>query len=348
MVIEIKIANRIAQVTKCGGIVQEVSVMNKLWKRLSQGKRRGQSLLVIVAALPVIVGSLALVLDVANLYFNQLEMQCASDSAVLAGGEYLPSYPSNAISTATSYAETNGLKASEIVSVTVTPDNKEVIIKATRNIPCFFCAVLGESTAHAQVSSGSGSSGSGVTTTATSGIVPIRSATGLIPIGVDYRTNLSFGSQIILKEGQVGAGNWQPLALGGTGDSVYESNIEHGYSGLVTVGDLLLTNPGNNVGPTRTGVSYRINEGLNSYPGGTFNNHALGDPRVMLIPLVNWSNVNGESQVPLKGFAMMWIVSLDGNGAITCYFIQQSVPNAIPDSNPADTTSGATTPVLLK
>ena len=120
--------------------------MKKLWKRLSQGKRRGQSLLVIVAALPVIVGGLALVLDVANLYFNQLEMQCASDSAVLAGGEYLPSYPSNAISTATSYAETNGLKASEIISVTVTPDDKEVIITASRNIPCYFCAVLGEST----------------------------------------------------------------------------------------------------------------------------------------------------------------------------------------------------------
>ncbi len=346
MKIEIKIANRIAQVSKCSGVVQEVSIMNKLWKRLSQGKGRGQSLLVIVAALPVIVGSLALVLDVANLYFNQLQMQCASDSAVLAGGEYLPSYPSQAISTATSYAETNGLKASEIISVTVTPDNKEVIIKDTRNIPCYFCAVLGVNTAHAQVSSGSGSSGSGVTTTATSGIVPIRSAMGVVPIGVDYRTDLSFGNQIVLKEGQVGAGNWGPLALGATGDSVYQSNLENGYAGLVTVGDSLLTNPGNNVGPTQKGTSYRINAGMNSYPGGTFNNHALSDPRVMLIPIVDWSNINGSSQVPLKGFAMMWIVSVTGAGDITCYFIQQSVPNAIPDPNGPIT--GATTPVLLK
>jgi hypothetical protein len=317
-----------------------------LWKRLSQGNRRGQSLLLIVAALPVIVGSLALVLDVANLYFNQLEMQCASDSAVLAGGEYLPSYPSQAISTATSYAETNGLKASEIISVTVTPDNKEVIIKATRNIPCFFCAVLGESTAHAQVSSGSGSSGSGVTTTATSGIVPIRSATGIVPIGVDYHTNLSFGNQVILKLGQVGAGNWGPLALGGTGADTYKYNIETGYTGLVTVGDALTTEPGNVVGPTQTGTDYRINGGLNSYSTGTFNNHALSDPRVMLIPIVDWGNINGRSQVPLKGFAMMWIVGVDKQGNITCYFIQQSVPNAIPDPN--GTVTGATTPVLLK
>jgi hypothetical protein len=345
--IEIKIANRIAQVIKCGGIVQEVSIMKKLWKQLSQGKRRGQSLLLIVAALPVIVGSLALVLDVANLYFNQLEMQCASDSAVLAGGEYLPSYPSNAISTATSYAETNGLKASEIISVTVTPDDKEVIIKATRNIPCYFCAVLGESTAHAQVSSGSGSSGSGVTTTATSGIVPIRSATGIVPIGVDYRTDLSFGNQVTLKQGQVGAGNWGPLALGGTGSDLYRNNVENGYGGLVTVGDWLLTEPGNVVGPTQSGFNYRTNAGANSFSTGTFNNHALNDPRVMIIPIVDWSNINGRSEVPLKGFAMMWIVSITGQGTITCYFIQQSVPGAIPDPT-SGSASGATTPVLLR
>jgi hypothetical protein len=346
MTIENKIANRVAQVTKCDGIVQEVSIMKKLWKRLSQGKRRGQSLLVVVAALPVIVGSLALVLDVANLYFNQLEMQCASDSGVLAGGEYLPSYPSQAKSTATSYAETNGLKASEIISVTVTPDNKEVIIKATRNLPCYFCAVLGESTAHAQVSSGSGSSGSGVTTTATSGIVPIRSAMQVVPIGVDYRTDLSFGNQVVLKQGQVGAGNWGPLALGGTGADNYKYNVQSGYNGLVTVGDMLLTEPGNVVGPTRQGFDYRMNAGINSFSAGTFDNHALNDPRVMLIPIVDWSSINGRSEVPLKGFAMMWIVSIDGQGAITCYFIQQSVPNAIPDPNGPVT--GATTPVLLR
>jgi hypothetical protein len=346
MMIEIKNANRIAQVTKCGGIAQEEGIMNKLWKRLSQGKRRGQSMLVIVAALPVIVGSLALVLDVANLYFNQLQMQCASDSGVLAGGAYLPSYPSQAISTATDYAEKNGLAASEIISVTVTPDNKEVIIKATRYIPCYFCAVLGVSTAHAQVSSGSGSSGSGVTTTATSGIVPIRSATGVVPIGVDYRTDLSFGNQVTLKQNQVGAGNWGPIAVGGTGSDTYKHNVETGYTGLVTVGDMLLTEPGNVVGPTQQGFNYRTSAGANSFSTGTFNNHVLNDPRVMLIPIVDWSSINGRSEVPLKGFAMMWIVSITGNGTITCYFIQQSVPNAIPDPNGPIT--GATTPVLLK
>src|SRR5579863_581534 len=192
-------------------------------KTLLNGKRRGQGLLLMVATLPVVVGSLALVLDVGTIYFNQIEMQAASDSAVLAGGDYLPSYPDQAISTARSYAEMNGLAASEITSIQVTSDDKEVTLSATRQLPCFFCAVLGEGTAQAQVSPGPSSGGSGVQTTATSGIVPIRSATGVVPIGVDYRTPLSFGSQVTLKMGQVGAGNWDPLALGSTGASTYSS-----------------------------------------------------------------------------------------------------------------------------
>jgi len=165
-----------------------------------------------------------------------------------------------------------------------------------------------------------------------------------VPIGVDYRTDLSFGNQVTLKQGQVGAGNWGPLALGGTGSDLYKYNVETGYAGLVTVGDWLLTEPGNVVGPTQQGFGYRMNAGANSFSAGTFNNHELNDPRVMLIPIVDWSSINGRSEVPLKGFAMMWIVSIDGQGTINCYFIQQSVPNAIPDPNGPVT--GATTPVL--
>lgn len=321
--------------------------MSILSKTFLRGKRRGQGLLLMVATLPVVAGSLALVLDIGTIYFNQIEMQAANDSAVLAGGEYLPSYPDQAVSTARSYANLNGLTNSEITSVQVTPDHKEVTLTATRSLPCFFCALLGEGTAHAQVSGGSSGATSGVKTTATSGIVPIRAVVGVVPIGVDYRTSLNFGSQVVLKQGQVGPGNWNPLALGGTGASNYSTNVQNGYTGLITVGDMLSTEPGNVVGPTRTGFDYRINAGLNSDPSGTFDNHALSDKRVMIIPLVDFSNINGSSEVPLKGFAMMWIVSCDGAGNVTCYFIQESVPGAIPDPSSAST-SGATTPVLLK
>jgi Putative Flp pilus-assembly TadE/G-like len=307
---------------------------------------KGQAMFLVILALPVIVGVLTLVMDVGNLYFNQVSMQVAIDSGVLSGALYLPSYPSQAVSVAEDYAERNGVKASEIVSCTVSPDNKTVLMTTSRTLPCFFCAVLGEGTAHADAAPGpETSSSTGIRTSASALIVPIRAATGMVPLGVDYRTNLNFGNVVQLKQGQVGAGNWSPLALGGSGGDNYRSNIENGYPGKLSVGDSIQTETGNVVGPTNQGFQYRISMGQNQFSTGTFQNHDLNDPRVMLIPIVDFSNINGSSQVPMKGFAMMWIVSIDGQGTITCYFIQQSVPNAQPD--PTGTAStGATTPIL--
>lgn len=309
-------------------------------------RSRGQAILIVVLALPAIIGCLTLVMDVGNLYYNKVWMQTAMDSGVLAGAMYLPSYPDQAKSTAVQYAIDNGLKSSEIVSVSVTPDMKAVTMSSVRSIPCLFCAVLGESNVYAQSTSTSGttSSGTGIHAAATAAIQAIRSATGVVPIGVDYRTDLSFGSEVTLKQGQVGPGNWGPLALGSTGASEYQTNIEYGYPGLMTVGDWPQTEPGDVVGPTDAGIGYRISTGQNEYSTGTFQNHALADPRVMVVPLVDFSDINGSSDVPLKGFAVMWIVNVTGNGTITCYFIQQSIPNAIPDPGAAST--GATTPVL--
>jgi hypothetical protein len=311
-----------------------------------RGGSKGQAMFIVIIALPVIVGALTLVMDVGNLYYNQVSMQVAVDSGVLSGALYLPSYTSQAVSVAEDYAERNGIKASEIVSCTVSADHKTVLMTTSRNLPCFFCAVLGEGTAHAQTAPGpETSSGTGVQASASALIVPIKAATGMVPIGVDYRTNLSFGNSIQLKQGQVGAGNWAPLALGGTGADNYKSNIQNGYPGKLTAGDMIQTEPGNVAGPTNQGFQYRISMGQNQFSTGTFQNHDLNDPRVMLIPMVDFSNINGSSQVPMKGFAMMWIVSVDGQGTITCYFIQQSVPNAQPDPTGSAST-GATTPIL--
>ena len=85
---------------------------------------RGQAMFIVILALPALVGVLTLVMDVGNLYFNQVSMQVAIDSGVLSGALYLPSYPSQAVSVAENYAERNGIKATEMVSCTVSPDNK--------------------------------------------------------------------------------------------------------------------------------------------------------------------------------------------------------------------------------
>lgn len=292
----------------------------------------------ITAALPAIIGSLMLVLDVGDFYYNQARLQTAMDSGVLAGAVYLPADRSQAESTAQDYATRNGVKGSEITSVSVTPDNTSITMTAARTMPCYFCVLLGMTGASAQ---------SAVTlrARATASSLAVRSASGVVPIGVDYQTSYTYGTQIQLKTGQVGPGNWGPLALGGTGASDYQSNVENGYASQIGIGDMIQTEPGNVIGPTRTAIQDRLSLGQNQYSIDTFQSHDPNDPRIMLIPLMDFADAQGRSSVQVMGFAVVWVASIDSNGSITCYFIQQSVPSAKPDASLSS--GGATTPALV-
>lgn len=308
------------------------------WKRAI----RGQIAVLILLALPVLLLSMSLCIDVGDLYLNRVRIQTAIDSSVLAGANWLPDYHNQAISTAQAYAIQNGVKAGEIQNIAVAADNKSLTMTVARTVPCFFCIAMGEGVAYASTGSG----GTGITALATAGIVPVSAAYGITPVGVDYRTNLNFGSQVILKQGQVGAGNWDPLALGGQGADQYRSNLQSGYQGKVSAGDWINTETGNVVGPTNQGISARISNGQSMYPSSTFANHTLDDPRIIVVPVVDFSNINGQSQVPVKGFAVMWVAGVDQQGAINCYFMHQSIPNATTDPNAS--AFGASNPVLLQ
>lgn len=301
----------------------------------------GQVAVIMVLALPALLLATSLCVDVGDLYISRVRIQTAIDASVLAGANWLPDYQSQAISTARSYAIRNGIKSAEIQSITVASNQKSLTMVVSRDVPCYFCLAMGEGTAYA-----SSGSTTGLHALATAGIVAVNSAYGVVPLGLDYRTDLNFGNQVVLKQGQVGAGNWDPLALGAPGANQYSNNLQNGYSGRIRIGDELTTETGNVVGPTNQGIAARISAGQSEYPSGTFMDHQLDDPRILVVPVVDFSNINGNSQVPLKGFAVMWIASSDQQGNITCYFMHQSVPNATVDNNAAS--YGASAPVLLQ
>jgi hypothetical protein len=166
----------------------------------------------------------------------------------------------------------------------------------------------------------------------------VNEATGITPLGLDSRTAVTFNSVVTLHQGQyngnwtTGPGNWDPLALGANGASTFSNNIEYGYNGSISVGNGVLTETGQMVGPTKTAINYRIDQGTANFPSGTFSNHELNDPRVILVPVIDFSNINGTSTVPVLGFATLWLVSISGSADITCYFIQQTAPDTTPSS----------------
>ena len=280
---------------------------------------RGQIVVILALCMPVLIGAMAMSADIGVLYFNWGRLQAAADCGAAAGAGYLPSYPSLAISTANTYAEKNGVAASEIVSTTVLANNTEINIQITRTVPYSFALLLGLVTGSVSVQ-------------ATAQIQTIGTTTGVTPIGIDYRQSYSSGQVVTLMQGQVGPGNWGPLGLGGTGGSILSQNIEYGYPGSISAGDLLTTDTGLATGPIRSAFNFVINEGQSVDPGGTFASHTPTDPRVLIVPMVDFSGINGSSQVPVKGFAALWLVSVNSQNDIHTYFINQVAPGSTPNN----------------
>ncbi len=312
-------------------------------KRMS----KGQMLVVIALVIPVLVGAIALGSDVAVFYYNWVQLQKAADAGVIAGANYLPDNPDLAVTTANQYAQTNGATAGEIVSTTVAANDLSLTINLQRTVPYYFAQVLGlasgtvavaataspqyspstvNATTPSQVPAGGDNNGNNGTACANT------ANCGFIPIGLDSNTGYSDGKQIILQQGQVGPGNWDLLALGGVGGNNLRTNIANGYNGMVSVGDWVTTEPGKKVGPVDQGFQDRLTLAQSVDPNGTYSNHALNDPRVLVVPVVNWEGQNGRSQVQVTAFASVWLDGYNG-GKVTINFISQVIADSFGDPN---------------
>jgi Flp pilus assembly protein TadG len=304
---------------------------------------RGQTAVLFALALVALLGAVALCTDVAVMYANWEAMQKAVDAAALAGANHLPEDPDTATSTARTYAQHNGLATGEI-TIAVAPDNSNITVQAARNVPYYFGRVLGLTNQMVRVAATAAepSSISKVGCLNTTNAVCAEGAYGtstgdypLIPIGLDYTTAYNYDQPVTLNQGQVGPGNWGSLALGGVGGSNLRTNVADGYSGPVAVGDWVTTEPGKKVGPIDQGFNDRLSAGLSKYPSGTFGSHPLDDPRAVVLPLVDWSTAQGRGSVLVHGFAMLWLDSVSG-GTIQAHFIQQVVPDSLPNPQAAD------------
>jgi Flp pilus assembly protein TadG len=308
-------------------------------KHLRQ-RPRGQTAVLYTLAIVALVGGIALCTDVLVMYSNWESMQKAADAAALAGANLLPVDPAGAISTAQSYAIQNRLTASEVGTPTVSPDDQEITVNASRSVPYYFGRVLGLSSQMVQVSATASAPQSISKVGGASGVSSgsYGTSTGeypLIPIGLDYTTPYNYNQSVTLNQGQVGPGDWGSLALGGVGGSNERGNLADGYSGPIAVGDYVATEPGQKVGPVDQGFTDRINTALSEFPNGTFSSHDPSDPRAVVLPMVDWSTAQGRSSVLVHGFAMLWIDSVSG-GTIHAHFIQQVVPDSLPNSQATD------------
>jgi Flp pilus assembly protein TadG len=307
---------------------------------------RGQAMVLLMVCMTVLLGVMGLGADLSILYFNWVILQKGVDAAALAGAGYLQSNSqsaSTAINEAVAFAEKNGIKSSELASdgngnlaYVPGPSYSTITVTAKRTVPYAFFKLLGltsgvvTATATAQMPEAPGcvnctspvpTPGSQPTVTP-GNICSSTGQCGIIPIGLDYSTPYAFDQPITLNYGQVGPGNWGSLALGGPGGSNLRTNIADGYQGSLAIGQWIDTEPGKAVGPIDQGFNDRISLAQSDYPGDTFDNHNPANPRVIIIPMVNWNSPNGRSQVEIMAFAALWVDSVSG-GTINAHFIDQ-------------------------
>lgn len=219
-------------------------------------RERGQALVLFVLALGVLLGFVAMTVDVGLLLKERRSLQNGVDAAALAGAVELPDSVVLADSKAREWALNNGfsLSAGDQVQVTVSPDNTSVTVEITREASFIFGRVLGLDVTDVHAS-------------ATARVGSPAAIRGLVPFGVLESAINWDGTPTTMKydASNPTLGNFGPVRIDGPGAKIHRDTVMFGSTtSLCGASQSTCTDPttptqtGNMVGPTRDGVGYRM------------------------------------------------------------------------------------------
>lgn len=279
-------------------------------------KREEGTVIVLVAAgLSVFLGFTALVTDVGLLLVKRSQLVRAMDAAVMAGVQELPDNPVAAVQKAQEYAEKNGVAPADL-SITISPDNKQMEVQSTKPVNLIFAKILGRDR-------------SNVRALAKASVGPANAVSGAIPMSI-LEQPLVAGQQYIIKSASgVGAyGNsWRGIldfTGGGGGSSEYREMTKNGYPGQLTVGQIVDKETGNKSGPTEQGVNARITA-CNRTPPCSYADYEPDCPRLVWVPVI--AEVDNK-KVKILGFAAFFLEGVDGSGNhnnVRATFVQETI-----------------------
>lgn len=268
---------------------------------------KGSVSILVMLMMIVLLASTGAVIDVGIVLVNRTQLSNAMDYAALAGAQELPDNISDAKAVASDYLIENNVNPSD-VTITVAVDGKSISITGNREVKYTFLRILGldgtSVSAQSKVILGAANSIKG----------------GLRPFAVEDFP-YAYGAEVILKQGAGDGyhGNYGVVALGGSGASIYEANALYGYSGTVTIGDEINTEPGN-----MANVSNQLQTYINGI-SDTFDNHTRKSDRLWTVPLVDSLEENGRGTVVVSGFAQVYVETIQkrsGQIQITARFIK--------------------------
>ncbi len=157
---------------------------------------------------------------------------------------------------------------------------------------------------------------------------------GVTSYGTDYRSNgYDVGVPLVVKQadpdGAIAPGQYFPIDLPipnspDTGGDRYRDNISTCNSTPVSIGDLLYTENGNMIGPTKQGVEDLVAQDPGAYWDNSSNQiagsayGATGSPRIIRIPFFDPRNppTSGKQTVEVTNIASLFLEGIDSNGTV--------------------------------
>lgn len=314
---------------------------------------KGQMVVLYAGIVAAMLGATALGTDVAVMYVNSIQLQKAVDSAAIAGATYLTGiafsgtaasgcttangYSDDAEKAACTYAYNNGIDPSiDGISLNVSePTSTTIKVTAQHsNLPYYFGRIVGMSTYNVSVTS---------TGQASQAVGTVKY--GMFPVGLqctapcslsnmDPGQSVSFGAKFV---GGLAPGNWQFLAIAGTGDSVLGTNIDNGTSGAYSIGSVLTSEPGNkgNSSNVRAGLADRLSKCHSiadpcTASGPNPSDIPAGDACLVVVPAVDYHGCTGSCSVTAEGFALIYLEPSTTTGtSINGCFVKAVAANTV-------------------
>ena len=308
----------------------------------------GQALVLFVLALAVILGFVAMTIDLGLLFEDRRHLQNTADAAALAGVAELPLQPVAARQKAEQWAANNGVPVSQIKKIeirTTEVPNDTLYVELEKQFDWIFGGALGLST-------------DPVSAAAAAQIRSLRGTSNLMPWAIMMGDSACLDSNnkpisgancsVKLGSGASAIGGWYgalDLDGSGGGSSEYESRIIDGTAATkyCSVGQtdpncqsfVVDALPGNKVG----GTDHAIDQRLLNEPKCDKNGNRIDDfsevfvagqngfaqfaivcpqsPRYVIIPIVTPNQVPVKT-VTIKGWAVAYLKSYSCVGAVNC------------------------------
>lgn len=296
-------------------------IMRRLVKKF-YSEQHGSVSIVVALILAALIGITGFVVDKGVYYSEGAELQNSLDSAVLAAAKELPA--SSVSSTAWASAENEAIAYASLNKFEITrddiepvyandnPENQIIGIRATKTVTVeySFIKVLG-------IDSGR------VTRTSSAGLSPVGGVKGVVPLCISesglssaiaagviegLTIKCSTDTDLIGIDTGTVSGWFGAVRIDGSGASTYSLLLANGYSGTLTVGQVLDMESGNMSGPTMDGFTTRVSRCTD---GCTADNYLPDCPRLVYVPVIE---VLPEKQVKIVSFAAFFLETCGGSG----------------------------------